>query len=127
MTNCKKNTAIPLLGAGSVQVKNIQFSSNKNEVQVYQIDNLAIQCINDIDSADYLGVKIVNDELVFTDVISGLNTNIFSANGNNPRINITLSGGILKIIGVDDNGMGFAVTQMNVRYDSAASGVRFQI
>ena len=126
MPNCSKDTSIPLLGIGNVQVKNIKFSTDWKAVEVYQI-GAAVFCTSDIEADVYLGAKIVNNELVFTDAISGLTTNINSTVANHPAITINFVGGVLNIIGIDDTGSGFTVTKMNVRYDSATRSVKFQV
>ncbi|MBI1224765.1 MAG: hypothetical protein GC192_05975 [Bacteroidetes bacterium] len=127
MTNCKKNAAITLLGAGSLLEKNIRFSTDFKEVELYEIVGGAIQCINDINSNDFLGINIVNNELFFTASISGLNTNISFELSNNPLIKIKDVSGALEIIGIDDINTGFAVQQVNVRFDGTASTIEFQI
>lgn len=127
MSSCKKDTNIPLLDGGGLLVKNIKFSTDRKEVNVYQTGDLQTVCTNDIDLSTFLGVKIVGSNLVFTDAISGLNTNLSSDVSNNPVVRIILVGGVLSIIGVDDVSIGFSVPQMNVRYDSATNSVKFQI
>jgi hypothetical protein len=127
MSSCRKNTAITLVGGGSLLIKNFKFSSDRTEVIVFNTGDLTNHCNSDINSSDYLGVKIENNELVFTDAISGLTTNITSGVGNNPTIAISQNGGTLSVIGVDDIGMGFSVPQLNVRYDSATNSVKFQL
>ncbi len=127
MAICTKNTNIPLL-AGSIQIRNIKFTADRKTIQVLMTGTGSVECTNDIDTAAFLGVKIVNNNLVFTDAISGLNNNITSNVSDNPSISIApVIGGGLNIIGIDDTGSGFSVPQINVRYDSATNSVRYQI
>ena len=120
------NTNISLL-AGSIQIRNIKFTADRKTIQVFLTDTLSVECTRDIDSAGFLGVKIVNDNLVFTDAISGLNTNFSLKVSDNPPISIGPAVGGLNIIGIDDTGTGFSVPQINVRFDSATNSVKFQI
>lgn len=126
MANCVQNTGIVILNS-SILVKNIKFASNWNEVALYDISSGTTQCSNDINSIAYFGISIVNNELVFSNAFPGLGTNINSPVSANPVIKIGKPNGALEIIGIDDSGMGFSVTRVNVRYDSSTNSIKFQI
>lgn len=118
MSECKKNTDIPLLGQGNVQVKNIRFASDKKTIEVFNVDNLSIVCTMNLDSTVFVGVKIVNNNLIYTEPISNLAEEESSSIANNPAISINFVGGVLNIIGADDTSLGFTCSQVNVRYDA---------
>jgi hypothetical protein len=127
MADCTKNNNYALLNGGA-QIRNIKFSTSRTETQLIQVSDGSVECTRNIDSGTYLGVKIVNNNLVFTDPIPGLTTNMAMLVSNNPTIKIAAAGiGVLAIIGVDDVTNSFSVPQMNVRYDAATNSVRFQI
>ncbi|GEM_PF-5674243 len=127
MANCRKDINIALLDGGSALIKNIKFTTDRKEILVFQLGNLTVECTNDINSSVFLGVKIVNNHLVFTDAIAGLNTDISSDVSDNPTIIVTMNAGVMNI-GIDDTEMGYtSVSQLNVRYDAASDSVKFQI
>ncbi len=126
MANCRKDTSIALLDGGSALIKNIKFTTDRKEIHVFQLGDQTVECTNDINSSVFLGVKIVDNHLVFTDAISGLNTDISSDVSDDPLIIVKMSGGVLNI-GIEDTGMGYTVSQLNVRYDAASDSVKFQI
>ncbi len=127
MADCTKNNNYALLNGGT-QIRNLKFSTDRTETQLILTGFSTVECTRNINSGSFLGVKIVNDNLVFTDPIQGLTTNMSMAISNNPTINIGPDGkGVLAIIGVDDVNSGFTVPQMNVRYDAATNSVKFQI
>lgn len=127
MANCRKDTSIALLDGGSALIKNIKFTTDRKEIHVFQLGNLTVECTNDINSNDFLGVKIVDNHLVFTDAISGLNTDISSDVSDDPIITVTMNGGVMNI-GIDDTEMEYtSVSQLNVRYDAASDSVKFQV
>lgn len=126
MANCALNTGITILN-GSALTKNIKFSSNWQEILLNDTSTGTAICNNAINSNDFFGISIVNNELVFSAAISGLSTNINSPTSAIPRVSISNSSGVLAVIGMDDVGMGFAVSRVNVRFDAATSSVKFQI
>ncbi len=126
MANCAKNSPITVQSGGAL-VKNIKFSADCKELQVFNTGGGSIQCVNDIDSSTYLGVSIVSGALVFSDAFTGLTNNLNSPVSANPVLRIRSTDGALDIIGIDDLGMGFAVTRVNVLYDSATNAVKYQI
>ena len=127
MADCRKNNNYPLIGTSAL-IRNICFDASRKEVQLIDASTGAVECTRNIDSAAYLGVKIVGGNLVYADAIAGLPTSMTMAVGNNPTITITQGmSGILNIIGVDDINNGFSVPQINVRYDAATNSVKFQL
>ncbi len=127
MADCKKDTNIPLLN-GSLLMRKIRFTSDRKTIELVLLDPTGIECTNDIDSSNYLGIKIQGNNLVFTNAINGLTTNLSSDVSDNPLISIVLSGGgVLSVIGIDDGTLSFSVTQLNVRYDASTNSVKFQI
>ncbi len=126
MADCSKNTNYPLLSSGAL-TRNIKFNADKSEIQMFTTSNGSVECTRDIDSNAFLGVKIVNGNLVYTDAIMGLSTSITMNVDRNPVLKIELNGGVLSIIGIDDVENGFTVPQANVRFDAATNTVRFQI
>ena len=128
MSACRKDTNIPLLNEGSMLARKIRFTSDRKTIELNLLGSPStLECTNDIDSSAYLGVKIQGNNLVFTDAISGLTTDLSSPVSDNPLVSIAQSGGVLSIIGLDDTDMGFSVPQMNVRYDAPSNSVKFQI
>lgn len=127
MADCKKDTNIPLLN-GSLLMREIRFTSDRKTIELVLLDPTSVECTNNIDSSNYLGIKIQGNNLVFTNAINGLTTNLSSKVSDNPLISIVLSGGgVLSVIGVDDATLSFSVTQLNVRYDASTNSVKFQI
>ncbi len=127
MADCKKDTNIPLLN-GSLLMRKIRFTSDRKTIELVLLDPTGVECTNNIDSNSYLGIKIQGNNLVFTNAINGLTTNLSSNVSDNPLISIVLSGGgVLSVIGVDDGTLSFSVTQLNVRYDASTNSVKFQI
>ncbi len=127
MAECKKDTNIPLLN-GSLLIRKIRFTSDRKTIELVLLDPSGVECTNNIDSSSYLGIKIQGNNLVFTNAINGLTTNLSSNVSDNPLISIVLSGGgVLSVIGVDDGTLSFSVTQLNVRYDASTNSVKFQI
>jgi hypothetical protein len=127
MADCKKDTNIPLLN-GSLLMRKIRFTSDRKTIELVLLDPTGVECTNNIDSNGYLGIKIQGNNLVFTNAINGLTTNLYSNVSDNPLISIVLSGGgVLSVIGVDDGTLSFSVTQLNVRYDASTNSVKFQI
>jgi hypothetical protein len=127
MADCSKNNNFSLLNGGT-QIRNIKFNTDRTEMQLIDIVNASVECTRNINSGSFLGVKIVNNNLVFTDAIAGLNTNMTMYVADNPTIKIAATGiGVLSIIGIEDINNGFTVPQMNVRYDAATNSVKFQI
>lgn len=127
MADCKKDTNIPLLN-GSLLTRKIRFTSDRKIIELVLLDPTGVECTNNIDSSSYLGIKIQGNNLVFTNAINGLTTNLSSNVSDNPLISIVLSGGgVLSVIGVDDSTLSFSVTQLNVRYDASTNSVKFQI
>jgi len=127
MANCKKDTPNTVLNGGALS-KTIKFSTDRKQVRFLEITNLSEICTNNIDSSQFLGVKIVNNELVFTDAISGLTHDASSNISNNPSIALAMIGGgaTVGIIGVDDLDLGFSAPQVNVRYDTTTNSIKFQ-
>ncbi len=127
MAACSLNSNYSLLNGGA-QIRNIRFNNGRTETELIDTTNSSVECTRNIDSGSFLGVKIVNNNLVFMAPISGLSTNMTMLVSNNPIIRIAATGiGVLAIIGIDDMTNGFTVPQMNVRYDAATNSVRFQI
>ena len=127
MADCSKNNNFSLLNGGT-QIRNIKFNTDRTEMQLIDIVNASVECTRTINSGSFLGVKIVNNNLVFTDAIQGLNTSMTMLVADNPTIKIAAAGiGVLAIIGIDEINNGFTVPQMNVRYDAATNSVKFQI
>ncbi|MBK8563150.1 MAG: hypothetical protein IPN76_07310 [Saprospiraceae bacterium] len=127
MADCSKNNNFSLLNGGT-QIRNIKFNTDRTEMQLIDIVNASVECTRNINSGSFLGVKIVNNNLVFTDAIQGLNTSMTMLVADNPTIKIAAAGiGVLAIIGIDEINNGFTVPQMNVRYDAATNSVKFQI
>lgn len=127
MADCKKDTNIPLLN-GSLLTRKIRFTNDRKIIELVLLDPTSVECTNNIDSSSYLGIKIQGNNLVFTNAINGLTTNLSSNVSDNPLISIVLSGGgVLSVIGVDDGTLSFSVTQLNVRYDASTNSVKFQI
>jgi hypothetical protein len=127
MADCTKNNNYALLNGGT-QIRNLRFSTDRTETQLILTGFSTVECTRNINGASFLGVQIVNDNLVFTDPIQGLTTTMNMAVSNNPTINIAPDRkGVLAIIGVDETSNSFTVPQMNVRYDAATNSVQFQI
>jgi hypothetical protein len=127
MADCSKNNNYPLLSTGSL-TRNIRFTTNRKVIEMILTSNNSVECTRNIDSNAFLGVKIVNNNLVYTDAILGLSTGITMDVSKNPLIRIEQGlGGVLNIIGVDDTETSFSVPQLNVRYDAATNTIRFQI
>jgi hypothetical protein len=127
MADCTKNNNYALLNSGT-QIRNLRFNTDRTQTQLILTGFSTIECTRNINAASFLGVQIVNDNLVFTDPIQGLTTNMNMPVSNNPTITIARDEkGVLAIIGVDDTTIGFTVPQMNVRYDAATNSVQFQI
>ena len=127
MSDCTKNNTYSLLNGGGLQIRSIKFNNDRTVIQLVSISNGAIECTRDIDDDVYLGISIVNNDLVFSDAISGLSTDLTMEVTDNPLITIQPVSGVLNIIGVDDVVGGFTTRQVNVRYDSGTNTVQFQI
>ncbi len=127
MADCSKNNNYPLLSTGSL-IRNIRFTTNRKVIEMILTSDGSVECTRNIDSNAFLGVKIVNNNLVYTDAIIGLSTSITMEVSRNPVIKIEQgTGGVLNIIGIDDAENNFSVPQLNVRYDAATDTIRFQI
>ena len=127
MAACSVDSNYPLLDGQGTRIRDIQFSSNFEAIEVLTLPGTSVECDVSINVRGYVGVKIVNNNLVFTTAINGLNTNISSSLDDHPNLSIKLSGGVLSIIGVDDITDGVAVPEMNVMFDSATGSLKFQI
>lgn len=127
MANCSPNTDFPLLDSRGQQIRNIRFSNDRKTIEVLLNGNASPECTTNIDAAGFIGVKIENNNLVFTSAFSGLITDITaSVSITNPTVAINLVSGVC-IIGIDDISNGYSAPKMNVRYDAATNSVKFQI
>lgn len=126
MSDCKKDTAISILGLGGTIAKNIRLTNDRKTIELYSVDNLSVVCTMNIDSSTFLGIKIVSNELVYTDSISNLSGELNSPLSNNPLVSLGFSGGVLNIIGAEDISAGFTASQVNIRYDASTNSVIFE-
>lgn len=127
MANCTKDTEIQVLGAGGTLIKNIRLSNDQQRIVLFRISDGTEICSNSIDSSAYLGVELVNEQLIFRDAISGLNGNNSFILPSDVLIELKKTDSSLYIIGVEDDNVSFVVPKMNIRYDASTNSIQFQI
>lgn len=128
MSNCPKGTNYLIVDSNNSQIRNLKFSADRKNLEIVDAATGNVECSISIDSGAYLGVDTNGLNLFFSNPISGTTSSLRIPVSNNPTISVQYDSGAnkLEIIGLEDMGVGFEVSKLNIRFNAADNKIYYQ-